>query len=223
VRNRLKAIEGNAQICVILPWNAQRILEGMDAYPGHPSQSESAGGQIPRRVSPKATWETFRQTCATLTAEAGPNAVRICDGSRGVAAGGDPFLASAAQLAEVARKKLGGGDSSSQITPSLPDCWIWMSRAFFSSRGDRDPLTVEIGREELCKKIPDLMNGSRLEDELLKGHLRIITVSRARYNPRFRGRIVANPTAAKELLLHAGLCITASTPFQSPPKAPPPA
>jgi hypothetical protein len=205
---------------VVLPWNAQRILEGMDAHPGHPSQSESAGGQMPTRAVPRETWKTFRETCASLADETAPDVVRICDGRLGVASGGVPRLDNASQLAAAARERLGDGDSLSPITPSLPDCWVWMSRELFTDRGQDDPLTVAVGRQHLCKNTPAYLEGSRLNDDLLAGRLRIVTVSRARYNPRFRGRIVASPNAAKDLLLHAALCITTSTPLKHPEPVP---
>jgi hypothetical protein len=41
-----------------------------------------------------------------------------------------------------------------------------------------------------------------------------VTISRARYNPRFRGRIIAEPRQAQELLLRTALCIVDSVPFK---------
>jgi hypothetical protein len=53
-----------------------------------------------------------------------------------------------------------------------------------------------------------------LSNRLRRDHLRIVTVSRSRYNPRFRGRIVVDPRSAKRLLLHITLCIAVSVPFE---------
>ena len=41
--------------------------------------------------------------------------------------------------------------------------------------------------------------------------LRIITVSRARYNPRFRGRLLVTPQSARKLLVHVAMCLSLST------------
>jgi hypothetical protein len=40
--------------------------------------------------------------------------------------------------------------------------------------------------------------------------IRIVTVSRARFNPRFRGRLIVDGRAARKLLLHAALCVASS-------------
>lgn len=40
--------------------------------------------------------------------------------------------------------------------------------------------------------------------------MRIVTVSRARYNPQFRGRLIVEGSKARKLLLHAALCLGSS-------------
>ena len=64
--------------------NAKKTIEHMDAHPGHPSQSEGAGGQIPKRMQrlPTDIWKSFQRTCAEFTDEH-PYAVRVCDGRVG--------------------------------------------------------------------------------------------------------------------------------------------
>ena len=49
---------------------------------------------------------------------------------------------------------------------------------------------------------------------LQKDDLRVVSISRSRYNPRFRGRIIGEPRQAQELLLRAALCIVASRPYR---------
>jgi pimeloyl-ACP methyl ester carboxylesterase len=213
VRARRKIIgKSQKRVCVVLPWNASSIMR-MDAHPGHPSQSESAGGQMPERADPKDTWCNFQKIAAEFMGESAPEFIRICDGRKGVDWGGIPKLDNVAGLSAFARKRLGTADQSRQVTPSLPDCWVWMGRKFFTQPGRDDPLTVETGRRYLCNQIPGYLDGSRLEDDLGNDNLRIVTVSRARYNPRFRGRIVADPKMARDLLLHVALCIAISVPF----------
>ena len=45
--------------------------------------------------------------------------------------------------------------------------------------------------------------------------VRIIQVSRARYNPRFRGRLVVAPKAVRGLLVHSALCLAISNPAKA--------
>ena len=52
-----------------------------------------------------------------------------------------------------------------------------------------------------------------VSDELRNDKLRIITVSRARYNPRFRGRLVIDPRAVTQTLVHVALCVSTSYPY----------
>lgn len=44
-------------------------------------------------------------------------------------------------------------------------------------------------------------------------HVRIVTVSRARFNPRFRGRLLVTAADAKRMLMHAVLRIAMSLPL----------
>jgi hypothetical protein len=74
--------------------------------------------------------------------------------------------------------------------------------------------------EHVRARLPDAIkyyslkkNDGRLEEMLRRDELRIVSVSRARYNPRFRGRIVASAGSAKRTLIHVALCAAASHPF----------
>lgn len=206
-------LDNPERISLVLPWNARLITEKMDAHPGHPSQSEGAGGQLPRRVEPRKIWEKFNERCIEVVASA-PHAIRVCDGRLGVLdESGLPAVDTAA-LASAAKERLGIVDRTHRVTPSLPDCWVWMSPEFLALDGD-ESLTVEAGRSRLCEVVPrEYKDVNVLNNRLRRDHLRIVTVSRSRYNPRFRGRIVADPRAARKLLLHITLCIAASVPFE---------
>jgi hypothetical protein len=206
-------LDNPERISLVLPWNARLITEKMDAHPGHPSQSEGAGGQLRRRVEPKKMWEKFNKRCFEVVASA-PHAIRVCDGRLGVLdESGRPAVNTGA-LASAAKKRLGIVDRSQPVTPSLPDCWIWMSPEFLALDVD-ESLTVEAGRSRLCEVVPREYNDVNvLSNRLRRDHLRIVTVSRSRYNPRFRGRIVVDPRTAKKLLLHITLCIAVSVPFE---------
>jgi len=211
-RRRGLILDNPERVSLILPWNVQAILENMDAHPGHPSQSEGAGGQMPRRVQPSATWKHFHKRCTDL-AEESPHAIRICDGRLGVEKESGLPPVDTAALATAARNRLGIKDGAHAVTPSLPDCWVWMSPEFLALDID-ETLTVEAARRRLCKVVPDEYGDEKvLGNRLKRDQLRIVTVSRSRYNPRFRGRIVLDPRAARTLLLHITLCIAVSVPF----------
>ncbi|MGD9736963.1 MAG: hypothetical protein AB7V58_15370 [Solirubrobacterales bacterium] len=227
LRHRKALIRSNPErISLIVPWNLKKIIEHMDAHPGHPSQSEGAGGQIPNwvQLGPEDIWSGFLDTCTEFTDEH-PYAVRVCDGRIGVdpAKSGRPLVDTAA-LARVARRKLEGEERETRVElevqprprvkPSIPDCWVWMSPECLG-REPEEMLTVEEGRQLLCETLAEKHGDEKwLGNRLRRDQLRIVTVSRARYNPRFRGQLVVDPRAAKSLLLHITLCIAISMPFR---------
>jgi hypothetical protein len=212
-RQRL-VLDNPERVCLVLPWNTKLIMENMDAHPGHPSQSEGAGGQMPERVQPRDTWRGFRDRCSELATES-PVAIRICDGRIGVGNRSGVPPVNTAALAAAARNRLNIGDPAYPVKPSLPDCWVWMSPEFLALDID-ETLAVEEGRARLCKVVPDEYGDEDvLSNRLRRDQLRIVTVSRARYNPRFRGRIVVDPRVARTLLQHITLCIAVSIPFDA--------
>jgi hypothetical protein len=209
------------QICLVLPWNARRIMATIDLHPGYPSQAESAGGQA-KRIDREPAWEACLKECRRLTQGEGTGSVRMFDGN--------PLLASddgriPAKLRSAA-DRLAGGELTR--VASLPDCWLWVSRSFLNPPRPAD-LTIESAIEGLCSVVPhycrdkkvknaDRDNGAdagksadeHLLEALHKDEIRIIEVSRARYNPRYRGRLVVNPKSARKLMVHAALCLTLS-------------
>lgn len=80
-----------------------------------------------------------------------------------------------------------------------------------ASAQDPVDLDVERGIRELKRVVPDVCaNTERMVNELRNERIRIITVSRARYNPRFRGRLIVTGHAARKMLPHATLCVGSS-------------
>jgi hypothetical protein len=127
-------------------------------------------------------------------------------------------------LITVARDWLGLSDPNRPIQPSLPDCWIWMANEFLG-RADKSPPPIDNSRGLLCEMVSKYAyKGKRKREQqeaereiaasLQRDQLRMVTVSRSRYNPRFRGRIIAEPRQAQELLVQAALCIVSSVPFK---------
>ena len=219
VRMRRPVLERSRRhVCVILPWNVETIMREIDPDVQHPSQSEGFGElSMSSRVSSIA-WSQLRQKCGEWTADPHEGAVRVFDGRQELVERDEKRRDKG--LYEVARERL-GIDESDPVKASLPDCWVWMSYKFFGTDMDSTP-TIEDCAEAIWKKVPRYAAKTpRAEEgiaELLRSDaLRMVTVSRARYNPRFRGRMIAEPRQAQELLLRVALCIDSSVPFRQFP------
>lgn len=214
VRGRAEIVKKRIdRIALVLPWNASHIMSWMDTNRGYPSQAEAPKGQLPSDPmtpdvrEPEDSWDKDFETGREL-ASSSPLSVRVFDGRRPLFGGGRSALVKP-ELRDLARKFM--YDPALERVASLPDCWIWMSRECLSAR--RDPINVESGLEFLRTiALLHFTSKSAIDELLRKDELRIITVSRARYNPRFRGRMVVDRKAAGEVLLHAVLCTLASVP-----------
>ncbi|MGH2904052.1 MAG: hypothetical protein ACRDK7_10775 [Solirubrobacteraceae bacterium] len=201
----------NPRVGVILPWNIDLIMKSIDRHPGFPTQAESSGGLMEARPDAQQTWELCAEICSEISKQE-PDQVRIFDWQ--------PQLGSADSegpefdtLRELAAKE--NHEEPLQLVSSIPDCWVWMSSEFLTLPKDAK-LTLEGARTRLpgvIKHYCDEENKGLLEEMLRRDELRIVSVSRARYNPRFRGRIVASAGAAKRTLIHVALCAAASHPF----------
>jgi hypothetical protein len=212
VLNRQRILfKPDARISVILPWNVEQITKSIDAHPGFPSQAETSGGQMPIRPDGSKTWSGCLANCTRLTKKQ-PDAVRVFNWDPPLGEVTDPD-ANTTILLEAARSE--SQDEPLQLVPSIPDCWIWMSKQFLLFSKD-DEVTIEKAREKLPEAVRYYAlqdSDGRIDEALRHEDVRIVSVSRARYNPRFRGRIVANSTDAKKVLIHFALCVAASRPF----------
>lgn len=56
---------------------------------------------------------------------------------------------------------------------------------------------------------------SELESRLKSEELRIVTVSRARFNPRYRGRVLLNAKAVRTALHHITWCLAHAVPYDA--------
>lgn len=212
VRLRRPKLEAaRPRVCVVLPWNVETVIREIDAGLQHPSQSESSGEQMDG-VRTNKTWPKLQAQCKkwTLGYE---NSIRVFDGNNGVD-GVEGAPQEIANLTAAARRRLEIADEKRPIKPALPDCWVWMSNEFLGQAKKNTP-SIDDSRRLLCKEVPKFvgMDSAPIAEGLRKDDLRMVTVSRARYNPRFRGRIIAEPRQAQELLLQVALCIAVSTPF----------
>lgn len=212
---RQKLKETRPRVCVVLPWNVDTVVRKIDPAMRHPSQSEGSGEQLSESRDPEAQWRNLQRLCREWTEEPHEDVVRVFDGRDGVPEEADPQVP-VWKLSEAAREQLKITDARRAIKPALPDCWIWMSNDFLGlAEGEPSP-PISTARQRLCEKVPDYLgpdNERAIAKRLSSDNLRMVTVSRARYNPRFRGRIIAEPRQAQELLLRAALCIAASEPF----------
>jgi pimeloyl-ACP methyl ester carboxylesterase len=233
-RSLIRSEGARNRICVVLPWNVETVMRRIDAGWQHPSQSESSGEQMAGLRDAEGLWKALRKQCSQWTEKPYRDSVRVFHAPEGVSCA-DGVPEQTGTLTSVARDWLSLDDASQPIKPSLPDCWIWMSNEFLG-RAPESPAPIQVSRSLLCEMVSKYVyrgkNHERLEKaerdiamSLQKDQLRMVTVSRARYNPRFRGRIIAEPRQAQELLIQAALCIVASVPFKdfdfksvSPPK-----
>lgn len=223
VRSRIPAItKARKRICVVLPWNIETVTRYIDAGLQHPSQSESSGEQMIEVPNSEETWDNLKDTCMEWTKGEHEDSIRVFDGRDGV----DAALGAREEIGKLsaaARVFLGIDKLDEPIKPALPDCWVWMSNEFLGLSKLETP-SIDEGRSRLCKRIPELLDRgeegeksaeveANIAEHLRKDDLRMVTISRARYNPRYRGRIIVEPRPAQELLLRVALCIAASAPF----------
>lgn len=197
------------KICLVLPWNVSSLMTRMDAHRGFPSQGESAGGGVIERMPSEKLCEKAISRCSELARHGdGGDSIRVFDGNRSHdmirAAGSD----SDHRVTKLVKKAWQFTHTSPDETlvPSLPDCWIWVAS---------NSLVPEGAELDMKNSIDGLLNfaadkGTN-EQEMLrqirKDRIRIVNVSRARFNPRFRGRLVVDGRAARKRLMHAALCV----------------
>jgi hypothetical protein len=217
VRSRRPILrKARERICVVLPWNLETVVRGIDAGLQHPSQSEGSGEQMARAPDSKLTWSKLQAKCMRWTeGEDHQHAVRVFDGREPA----DPDLL----LSATAWGRLDMEKPKHSLVTALPDCWVWMSNEFLGHRKD-NPQSIKDNLRSLRAEVPPYVEKTKesermIAEKMRTDDLRMVTLSRARYNPRFRGRIIAEPRQAQELLLQAALCLVASVPFREFPFA----
>jgi pimeloyl-ACP methyl ester carboxylesterase len=184
---------------VVLPWNAERILVHQDGDHGFASQSESAMGPLRNPLTAEERIARFRDTCKTATAS-NEEAILIFDG----------------------RDQATDTPGIGLPPPSLPDCWVYTSREFVEV-ADKEPVKVVIDAltsavERVARTDNKVERGKRdreLESRLKSEELRIIAVSRARFNPRYRGKVLLNAKAVRTVLHHITWCLDHAAPYDT--------
>ncbi len=119
-----------------------------------------------------------------------------------------PAIWDIASVAAVAKHYT--GQQPFHHVPSLPDCWVWVSRKLLVNT-EVAKIDVKRGIRNLVRVVPEICETPQtMLNEIREEKVRIVTVSRARYNPRFRGRLIVDGSKARKVLLHATLCLASS-------------
>jgi hypothetical protein len=192
------------QVCMVFPWNAASIMRNLDAERAYPSQAESAGGQTKKRSEGADIWTQALKESRRLVArpERRPS-IRFYDGN------GEAEVSGKAHEKVIAHGRRYMREDYVTV-PALPDCWIWLCSEKIVSTPEGTP-DVTLGMERLLALTAEIGGkDERVGNAIRAGWIRIIDVSRARYNPRFRGRLLVDAKAARRRLLHACLCLAAS-------------
>lgn len=213
-RRREVIREKIGKICIVLPWNARILVEKMDLRGGYPSQAETAGGQVLERITDEKAWKEILRECRRLVEDPdGRESLRKFNGNRRLSELANFGMPD--ELRSTANELI--GNEGLELVPSLPDCWVWASAEALGASGSK--LTIQRAISEMARIVPDHCAEdkdrekaweTRLLELLRTDQIRIVTVSRARYNPRFRGRLIVTPQAARKLLVHVTLSLVLS-------------
>jgi hypothetical protein len=193
-------------------------MSRMDARRAYPSQAESSGGRVEQCLTPEQLWQRSLRRCSLLVKKPdGIESVRVFNGNtsqqelrNAVAEKSDHRLAKLAKkMREFTRTE------EIEALPSLPDNWIWVSsRALSLPTADDKRHDAQDADHEMRDGLDGFLNFARRcdNDEIMLKQIRdddvrIVNVSRARFNPRFRGRLVVDGKSARKRILHAALCI----------------
>lgn len=210
--------------CVVLPWNVQRVVETIDPHPGHPSQAEGTQGQHPTSRHPSDVWRESKKLLDRLASpkKKRPEAIRIFDGRVPIKRDSMDHGQWQSFWDEITQRR--SGERDELLVPSLPDCWVWVSHEFLGIDRDqdgsdhRDAIKLFLGRVAACtakRSKPQTEPRQTWDWHLHNDNLRIVEISRARYNPRYRGRIIADTKRVDQVLRHVALCLAASRPIST--------
>jgi len=211
---REEVLEENVgRLCLVLPWNAPNVMQRMDAQRGFPSQAESAGGGVMDRITPEEVCDKALKQCLALAQRNPKGAVRIFNGN-GTTEAIEECLGDESK--HLLRDLVKGSRaftrvSRHEVVPSLPDCWIWVSSETLAQGN----LTRNRSIDGLLAFAADISSDEqKMLEHIRDDRIRIVNVSRARYNPRFRGRLLVDGKAARKRIVHAALCVGLSEPIR---------
>jgi pimeloyl-ACP methyl ester carboxylesterase len=224
------------RVVLLVPWNAERLVRHLDPDHGFPGQSETASGYLTSRTDRASViWKEFDKRCKEIQRHTSRQAVYQYDGR---AAHNKPPPPSDSWRSRLFEQSLSKATGSGLTVPSLPDCWILISNRFLESlagpggpqRREQYSVVTDLARKVSALNDPNLGEEhdaawNTLESSLKNGDVRILSISRARYNPRYRGRLATNLRQAHEVLTHAALCamLSRAYPQRTARRAAPPA
>ena len=189
---------------IVLPEVAERLQLTRDAPHGFPSQSETAVGQLPR-ARLQNQWTVIARRIKSYLATA-PGSVLAFEAGK--------LTRATEPLRTAAAKRAGARNDEDTWVTTLPDCWIWVGEDALGLKANKEPAE----RKRVIDKFQEVAaeaksKSSPFPDLVKQDRIRIISVSRARFNPRFRGRVVVDQRGAMDMFLHAAVCLAESTPF----------
>lgn len=197
-----------SRVCLVLPWNARTIMSRMDARRAYPSQAESSGGRVEQCLTSEELWRRSLSQCSSLARMPdGIESVRKFNGNTSQQELSEAVAEKSDHRLTKLQERMGEYTRTGAIEalPSLPDTWIWVSsRALKLQDVDhemRDGLHGLLNFARRCETDELMLKEIRNDD------VRIVNVSRARFNPRFRGRLVVDGKSARKRILHAALCV----------------
>jgi pimeloyl-ACP methyl ester carboxylesterase len=207
VARRARMIQANIErVCFVVPYDLERrSMRGRGNFT-LPSQSETVGDHLRAHGSEASGWDEWLRTVREIASGRGAHAFRVFDPRGGESAdkaseGIHRLLAHASEFT--------GREPLVQVA-SLPDCWLWVSKDFLGLQDNPiiTPEAIEILALATIERGALYRNWYR---DLSSERLRIVNLSRARYNPRYRGRLIFDPQEARRALVHAALCLAFST------------
>jgi hypothetical protein len=208
VRARGRLVEERlSRMCFVFPANLRSRMLELYAELDLPSQSETIGRQV-LNLDPEKRWETQLAVLRDLAKGSGRDSMRAFDSAGPLSDIPDTpavqrLLAHASQF--VRRAYL------TQI-PSLPDCWLWVSSEALALHPTELSLPATIAA--LANVVVD--RGASYDEwfhDMSTENIKLIRVSGARFNPRYRGRLILDPRYSRRMLIHAALGVALSRPI----------
>jgi len=217
-RERSEALLASSRHVVVLlprPEAAKQIWMTSDSSDGMPSQSESAVGYLPLEFDKLCVWEEIAAIIARWNESRQEPPIRsfVPDD----AFEGCKWLLENEDVGRVLRDLRTWLKNSPQYARgiwvnSLPDAWILVDQDLLvDARGDSPAFERFL---QLMKDLRDREPSPAFVDLIRTERVRIITESRARFNPRHRGQLVIDTDVAARVFRHAALALAFSVRWQ---------
>ena len=216
VRARRALIDANVDsMTFVIPRSAKAIFLNQDPRHGYPSQAETPLGTLPLHLERSSLWDSTELGLAHLHSR-NENALRLFTAGstreRGVLdrSPGNEELRD--RMIERAAENVKAGPTDKLFATALPDGWMLLQHP------DRDEY-LDFTRAvdllfDLTAGWERNRKGTELHRALDRGRVRIVSCSRSRLNPRYRGRVVIEYRRAVNFMMQAALCLAMSQPYE---------